>query len=199
MVSILKNCEQSLFKYHLFPATTQTSAAQWIRSRTQSDLSQAKNSMPIKNSWTHVKKCLFVIVVYMVLIAIWIVIDNHHEIELESNERYKEETDTFFITFTKDCTSDHFIQWASALVSLLIVPMFISILLIIAMGNMKKKASESEKWTILALINIVAISTVVLFAVLLANSFVIQKIIISLACLIISISNSITMNIRAKY
>ena len=129
----------------------------------------------------------------------WIVSDNHQEIELESHEQYNEETDTFFNTFTRDCTSDNFKQWASALVSLLIVPMFISILLVIAMGNIKKKASEVEKCTILALVNIVAISLIVLFAVLLANSFVVQKIIISLACLIVSIANSLTLNIRAKY
>ena len=153
----------------------------------------------VSNSGNLVKKCLFIGSIYLALVVIWLIIDNHREIEIKSNERYNDDSDTFFIEFTKDCTSDHFQQWAPALVSLLIVPMFIFTLLIIAMGKVKKKANESEKWTILALINIVAISTVVLFAVLLSNSFVIQKIIISMACLIVSLSNAITLKIRSKY
>ena len=153
------------------------------------DVVQVKNHFPTRNTWKHILKCRFIGIVYLIPVVIWVVTGKHKEIELESNEQYKDETDTFSLHLPK---TDHFIQWASALVSLLIVPMFILILLILAMGNMKKKASESEKWTILALINIVAISTVVLFAVLLANSFVIQKIIISVDCLVVLLSNSIT-------
>ena len=169
------------------------------RSRANTNLFELKNSFKIKNSKKHVGKCSFIIVIYLVLVAIWIITDHHQTIELESDEQYNEEIDTFFSTFTRDCTSDHFLQWSSALVSLLIIPMFISILLVIAIGNMKKKASEREKLTILALINIVAISLIVLFAVLLANSFVVRKILISIGCFIVSLSNMINLKVRTKF
>ena len=179
--------------------TSNKSPSHWMWTIEHFDMVKVKNFFQTRNSRSHVKKCLLSSIVYLLLIAIWIAVDNHQEMKIESDEQYNEETDTFFISFTRDCTSDHFIQWSSALVSLLVIPMFISILLVIAMGNMKKKASESEKLTILALINIVAISLIVLFAVLLANSFVVRKIIISLACLVISMANSITLCISAKY
>ena len=150
----------------------------------------------VTNPWKHIGKCLFASVIYLGLVVVWILTDNHRAIEIDSNEQYNQDTDTFFIVVTKDCTSDHFIQWAPSLISALVVPMFLFIIFIISNGKIRNKANSCEKFTILALINIVAIFSIVLFAVLLANSLVVQKIIISLACLIVSISNAITLKIR---
>ena len=178
--------------------SSQRSVRQWVRTIKQSNPLHVRHQLQLKNNWKLVKNSIVVVFVYSTLVVIWIVTDNHRELQVQSSETYDEETDTFSNEWAKDCTSDYFIQWGSILVSSLVIPLLCFTMFMISMRKMKKKASGAEKLTILGLINFVTICLVVLFAVLLSYSFIIQKIIISTACLFASLSTATTLKIRTK-
>ena len=153
------------------------------------------NKLKVANSSRHVIRCLLLTFLYLTIVTIWLAVDNHQEVTIESDEEYLPEMDTYSSTFTKDCTSDNFQIWATSLVLILICPMFILIYRIVSSPNIKT-ATKEEKVTILSLINLVTITIFVMFSVELTYSIVIQKILIATVCLFVSVSNVSLLKLR---
>ena len=141
--------------------------------------------------------CLFI--VHCAVLTAWLVID-HHEVKESidvDNTEYDQITDTFTSYSYKDCTSQHFSKWAAALVLGLVVPM-IFLTLALMMSGRVKKAKGHEKLVIVSIINIITLVLMCTFATFIVNSLVVQRIIIAVACWILSTSTSAIAILQTK-
>ena len=148
------------------------------------------------------KKCVIgivLLVAYLGLLTVWLAVDNHRKIESndENNIHYDQYSDTYTTETYKDCTSDNFSIWGSTLVIVLVVPaIFLST--IIAIGGRLKKATGQEKLALVSIVNIISIILITIFAVLLVHSIVAQRIILTIACLVLSLSTTALLKFRGN-